>query len=258
MAEYLEDEEVVERIRAWWRENGVSLVGSIVLVLGGWGGWNWYGGYVERQSEESFIRFYDYVTLRESGEGQGEEAIALLAELDEGYSSSGGHVLSLLYRASDAVQDEDFPAAIQHLEAALDTSPQRQVEALVRLRLARVYLQQEAYDAALNMLDGIDDAGYVSVREELRGDVHLALGQGESARVAYQSAIEAEDATTTGMAWPFLSMKRFGFAFDEPVTETGVAKAEVEVAEIEATRTDVSESLAEADDSAELPGAPTE
>ncbi len=215
MADYLEDDEVVDRIRAWWRENGTSLVASLLLVVGGWAGWNWYGTYSEEQASESFVQFADYVALREDGEGDSEEASEVLARLDEDYRGSGGHVLSLLYRAGDAVRSEDMALAIQHLEAALAASPDGQVEALVRLRLARVYLQEEAFDAALNILQGIEAEEHVAAREELRGDVFLAKGQGQEARSAYQAAIEAQDADDTGASWPFTSMKRYGLSFED-------------------------------------------
>ena len=214
MADYLEEDEVVDRIRAWWRENGASLVGGLVLIVGGWGGWNWYSGYADEQASESFAQFSDYVTLRESGEGDSEQADALLARLDTDYAGSGGHVLSLLYRAADAMRDEDMTMAIGHLQAALEASAGEHVEGLVRLRLARVYLQQEALDAALNTLEDIDDPGFLAAREELRGDVLLALGRGADARAAYQVALEAEASATPGMAWPFLSMKRHGLSFE--------------------------------------------
>ena len=228
MADYLEEEEVVDRIRTWWRENGTSLAGGLVLVVGGWTGWNWYDARTAERASESFVQFADYVALRESGESDSEEASGLLARLDEDFAGSGGHVLSLLYRAADAVDSEDMAFAIQHLETALDASPGGHVEALVRLRLARVYLHEEAFDAALNTLDEIDDPGYLAAREELRGDVLLALGQGESARAAYQAALVAEDSATAGAVWPFLSMKRYGLSFEGlgAVADEGLATSQ--------------------------------
>ncbi|MCY4200701.1 MAG: tetratricopeptide repeat protein [Gammaproteobacteria bacterium] len=215
MADYLEDDEIVDRIRAWWRENGTSLVGVLVLVLGGWGGWNWYATHSEEQAEAAFVHFADYVAKRESGEADSEGAIEALARLDSDYAGSGGHVLSLLYLAADAVQSDDMAGAIMHLQAALAASPRGPVEALVRLRLARVYLQDEALDAALGILQDLDDEDYVAVREELRGDVLLEMGRTDEARAAYQAADESQSASEANAAWPFAEMKRYGLDFHE-------------------------------------------
>ncbi len=219
MADYLEDDEVVDRIRAWWRENGASLVGGLVLLLGGWGGWNWYSAYSEEQAEAAYIHFSDYVTLRESGEADSEDAAQVLARLDADYSGSGGHVLSLLYRAADAVRAEQMALAIQHLEAALAASPRGPVEAIVRLRLARVYLQEDALEAALNMLQDVKDSAYLAAREELRGDVLLALGRFDDARGAYQAAVDAQSESAANVSWPFVEMKRYGLRFEDAQDE---------------------------------------
>jgi len=229
MADYLEDDEIVDRIRAWWRENGMSLVGGLVLVLGGWGGWNWYTAYSDERAEAAYLHFSDYVTLRESGEAESEGAAEALAHLDTDYSGSGGHVLSLLYRAADAVRAEEMALAIQHLEAALAASPREPVEALVRLRLARVYLQQDALDAALNILEDVEEEGYLAAREELRGDVLLAMGRLDAARAAYQAALDAEGASAADIAWPFVEMKRYGLSFEDSQDEAAELKAEGEV-----------------------------
>ena len=45
MADHLTDEEQVEALKKWWRENGKSVVGGVVLglaLVGGWRGWQYY------------------------------------------------------------------------------------------------------------------------------------------------------------------------------------------------------------------------
>ena len=51
MSTYQTDEEQVEAIKRWWKENGKSVIGGIVLrfaVIGGWQGWQ---GYQRNQGE---------------------------------------------------------------------------------------------------------------------------------------------------------------------------------------------------------------
>ena len=42
MSEYQTDEEKVEAIRKWWRENGTAVVAGLVLGLAGLIGWQYW------------------------------------------------------------------------------------------------------------------------------------------------------------------------------------------------------------------------
>ena len=51
MSTYQTEEEQVEAIKKWWKENGKSVIGGIVLgfaIIGGWKGWQ---GYQQNQGE---------------------------------------------------------------------------------------------------------------------------------------------------------------------------------------------------------------
>ena len=45
MADHLQEEEQIDAIKQWWQENKVSVVGAIVLTLGGSFGWSQYQDY---------------------------------------------------------------------------------------------------------------------------------------------------------------------------------------------------------------------
>ncbi len=215
MADHLEDEEIVERIRSWWRENGVSLVGSVLLVVGGWLGWNWYDSSVEQKAEESFDQFSRYVELRQAGEAESDEALEILAVLDEAHQGSAGQLLSLLYRSGDAVEADEMQVAAGHLEQAVESASDEQMRELARMRLARVYLEQDRIDEAQALLNSHGGVGFLSMRRELQGDIHTRLGDTQAARASYQAAIEAEEASGEAGLWPFLSMKLYGTTHDD-------------------------------------------
>ena len=45
MADHLQEEEQIDAIKQWWQENKVSVIGAIVLTLGGSFGWSQYQDY---------------------------------------------------------------------------------------------------------------------------------------------------------------------------------------------------------------------
>ena len=217
MADHLEEEEVVDRIRSWWRENGVSLVGSLVLVVGGWSGWNWYSAYSTERAEQAFADFSEYVTLRKAGEKESERSLELLAALDEQHEGSSPQYLSLLYRAVDSVEDEDVDSAMGFLMKIIEASPGGQIEDLARVRLSRLYLDGNDPELALDLLDQIEGSGFAAIREELRGDAHRLAGNPLLAREAYEAALESDQQLGVSDQWPFLQMKIFGLDFDTGV-----------------------------------------
>ena len=61
MVDYDTEEEQLEAIKRWWRENGVGVILGVVVGLGalaGWKGWTWY------QNEQAMAAsaIYDEVT----------------------------------------------------------------------------------------------------------------------------------------------------------------------------------------------------
>ena len=215
MADHLEDEEIIDRIRTWWRENGVSLVGSVLLVVGGWLGWNWYDSSVEQKAEASFDQFSRYVELRQAGEADTDEAAEILTVLDEEHEGSAGQLLSLLYRAGDAVASDEMQVAAGHLEQLVESASDEQMKELARMRLVRVYLEQDRLDEAQALLNSPGGVGFLSMRNELQGDIHTLLGDMQAARASYQAALEAEEASGGVGLWPFLSMKLYGINIDD-------------------------------------------
>ena len=53
MADYETEEEQVEALKDWWKQNGLAVIGGAVLgisALLGWRGWNWHQ---ENQANEA-------------------------------------------------------------------------------------------------------------------------------------------------------------------------------------------------------------
>ena len=51
------DQEQVEALQKWWKENWLSLLGGLVLGLGGILGWQYYGDYSDAQAATASTRY---------------------------------------------------------------------------------------------------------------------------------------------------------------------------------------------------------
>jgi predicted negative regulator of RcsB-dependent stress response len=200
--EYLSDKEQVERIRAWWSENGWFLIGGAAIALLGLYGYRQYQAYQVRQSEQAAAL---YQTLKTAvDENKPGDADALLAQLrsdfpGNAYTQQGGLLVAkfVLAAAPDRAADE--------LRFVMEHSKDSELALVARLRLARVLAYREKYDDALAVLT-VDDPGQFAGRfNEVRGDIQAALGHVEEARAAYLAALVADGSELLDRS--FLQMK---------------------------------------------------
>ena len=190
MDEFLSEKEQLEIFRQWWRENGWYLVGGIALGVVGLLGWNRYNAYVDTQAEEAAAI---YVELREAvGDDDMGSARNLLNALRDDfpaspYTDQGGLLVALI--RLDAGQVD---GAVDDLQFVMETTSDPELALIARLRLARVLAQDDAYEEALTVLD-VAPGSYSARYNEIRGDIHTALGDADSARAAYNAALNADE-----------------------------------------------------------------
>ncbi|TVS19055.1 MAG: hypothetical protein EA417_01535 [Gammaproteobacteria bacterium] len=197
MSEYRSDEETVEIIARWWRENGVFLLGTVVLVIAGVLGWNWWQAQSLAQSEGAAALYASWE------QASGDERQALADRLRDEYPRSAYRGLIAFDAARRAMDAGDHETARLALEQVLELRLPRQMEDLARIRLARVLLDDDDAEAALAHLDAIVDRGDLSLADELRGDALLVLGREVDALTAYDRALATAESPR-----PLLDIKR--------------------------------------------------
>lgn len=198
MSDYLTDEEQLARLKSWWDENGRWLLAAIVLGITGVVGWRWY----ETSRNEEIATASDLYADYMAAEGDAQDALAETISTqipDTAYAA-----LVLMREAAEQAQAEDWEAAEGSLKEALAAAPEATLGDLIRIRLARVLVQRDLSDEALEVLGAVRGEGYRPVVAELKGDILVARGERAAAHEAYQSALEnLEDGTQK----PLLELK---------------------------------------------------
>ena len=186
--ENLTDEQQAERIRQWFRENGLFMLGSVGMVLAGWFGWDqWQAGRTQQAEEASGI--YEELVGKIRLNNQ-DEADLLLTKLvsDYGHSPYINHARFRLAKMS--LDRSNFEAAAGYLDSVVAGSDNNEILQIARIRLARVRLQQEQYEAALAALAAADaESAFYAQVNDVRGDIYFAMGRAEEARSAYDAAL---------------------------------------------------------------------
>jgi predicted negative regulator of RcsB-dependent stress response len=187
----IDEYEQGERVRKWLRDNGGSVIGGVAIGLAAIVGFQAWQGRQDSQKLEAAKQFETFLTAQESGEA--DKATGLAASLTANYADTPYPALAALRRSAALVGEDKAEDALKTLEAALPTSNDETLRQLMLLRAARAELILARHDAALSRLQGVDLAGYVALRDELRGDALAAQGKRDEARDAYQQALTATD-----------------------------------------------------------------
>ena len=189
MSAYQTEEEQVEALKRWWKENGTSVVAGIVIGLGGVFGWQAWGNYQDRLGKDASMAFSQMVSAEQQGDQASASKQAELLRLEYGNSSYA--VFAALAQAKLKLDQGDAVAARSQLEWAMAQSDNESLKLLAQLNLARVLLSEGDLEAA-GKLAGVNSGGFAGDFAQLRGDIAAARGDRQAAREAYTLAMTQE------------------------------------------------------------------
>lgn len=185
--EDLSEKEQLDVIRSWWQENGNYVIAGAALGIALLIGWNQLqSGKVEKQVAASAL--YESV-MQSVGNGDVEGAEDAALELYEGYDGTPYPAQARLAMARlymDRGRDEDAAIALRDI---LDSDASSQVQAIGRLRLAKVLLYQGKPQEVVDLFDASMAEAFMSRYNEVLGDAYVALEQYDDAADAYAIAL---------------------------------------------------------------------
>jgi len=191
VAELRSEEEQLEVVKRWWKENGTSLIAGAVLAAAGVFGWNAWQNYQEGKAEAASARYQQLINMTAGTtleDDQLSEAQTLIDELTDDYGNTLYAELAQLLEARLAVDQDDLSTAKQALQDVASHSSRRYVQSVAWLRLARIEVAQGNPEAALALLDQPISDALAAQQANVRGDAFFAQNQPEQAREAWQTA----------------------------------------------------------------------
>ncbi len=179
--ELLDEHEQGEKVRTWLKDNGLGIVGGLVLGLAIIGGGKWW---LQREHQQRVATGEAYERMVGAVEaGNLEQATTAAGSL----ATTSYAPLAALALAKGQLAAGEGEAAIATLRAAHSEDPG--LAAVIRLRLARLLVDAGQGAEALTLLAGADDPGAL----EARGDAQFALGKPDEARKDYEEALRKLD-----------------------------------------------------------------
>jgi len=184
------EDEQVEKLKSWLKENGLSIVLGIVLGVGGIGGYNYWQKYQDTRAAEASSHFEAILAALETDDEATlqQHADTLIAD----YANTDYAQMARLALARHAVEKEQFEQAETELQAVVGSAGDSPLAYIARTRLAAVQIQLARYDQALATLGSDFPSAFQARAEELRGDALSLQGKVAEARDAYLKAQQSQ------------------------------------------------------------------
>ena len=187
--EDLTDNEQEERLRRWWSENWLWIVGGIALGLAlRWGWQYWQGSKVAAAQREETA----YAAVLESlGKNQFDQASTQAEAMRAERPASPYADQADLALARAAIEARKFDDAAQRLRTVADGSKDAELRGIAKSRLARVLIEQGKFDESLALLDLASAGSFAAQYHDVRGDAFAGKGDPAAARREYDAALAA-------------------------------------------------------------------
>ena len=188
----LHEQEQVEALKAWWRENGKWLLWTLVLTLAGIAAIQGWKSYKSNQAMAAATLFAE---LEKQADSRDPKRVNDAAEaVINNYGSSAYAPRAALLVAQVNLQIKDKARARTQLQWVIQHTSEESLKSVARLNLVNVLLDEKNFAEALELLNAPHPDSFDGLYADLKGDVLGAQGKTEEARAAYQQALDKTDA----------------------------------------------------------------
>lgn len=188
----LHEQEQVDALKNWWKENGNWLVGAVVIVLLGFAGMQFWKSQQSQQSGEA-SKLYAEVEKQTMSSDPKRVNDAAAALVDK-FGSSAYAPRAQLLAVQANLQAKDIARAKTQLQWVIEHAGETGLQDTARLKLASILLDEKNYDEALKQLNATHPEAFTGLYADLKGDVLSAQGKKAEAKAAYQQALDKIEA----------------------------------------------------------------
>ena len=185
MAYSIEEEQEINQLKDWWKENGKTIIVAFILGVGGMFGWRYWQAH---QAEQIAQASAQYDALIYSAQQDEQAKKANIEQFVQANSKTAYAVFALLDEAKKAAEKQDFAAAEVNLNQALTQSQDEVLTSIVALRLSAVQFQLGQLDNALTSLNQVKGESFNARKAILTGDIQVAKGDKVAAKNSFEQA----------------------------------------------------------------------
>jgi predicted negative regulator of RcsB-dependent stress response len=203
MSVYMTEEEQLESIKKWWKRYGNLVTIALSVVLFAVAGYRYLTWHQDKLTQQASIA-YEQMMLAMSNHNV--KAVKSYAnELIKNHGKTVYADVAHMTLAKVYISKNKMDKAQDELRIVADNSKMLSLKQIAKIRIARILTAEKSYANALTELSSIDDATYLPVINELKGDIYGATGKYQEAMNSYKQAID--EVKNNGMGNLFLEMK---------------------------------------------------
>ena len=195
MAYDLEEQEQLASLKAFWSKYGNVLTWVVIIALASYAGYNYWNAHIRAQSTEASGLYDEMLVSVQARDNTKAQRIA--TDIKTRYTKTAYAEMAAMAAAKTAFDANDLKTAKAQLQWVVDNGDEA-FQALARVRLAGVLLDEKAYDAALKQVAEVKDVKYAGLAADRKGDILAAQNKLPEARTAYLAALTAMDKRDPG------------------------------------------------------------
>ena len=188
----LEEQEQLDELKHFWKRWGDLITWVLIAIFGSYAAWMGWQSWLSKQAAQS-AALYDTVERAAQSADMALLDRSVADIQDKFASTSYAQQAALL--AARVYQDKARPAdARKQLAWVIDKSDDAGYQALSRLRLAALLIEEKSFDAARQQLMAKVPAAFEPLMADRLGDIDLLENKPASAIKNYQKAWKGFDA----------------------------------------------------------------
>lgn len=203
MSVYMTEEEQIQAIKKWWMRYSTPilvLLSVVMLCVAGYRYWNWH--HEKTLTQASTV--YEHLMVAFSNHDN-KEIKSYANQLIKNYGQTVYADVARMTLVKIYVGKDQNDKAKNLLEDVVANSKVPAFRQIAKIRIARLLIAKKNFDQALTQLAVIDDDAYMTIVNELKGDIFVEKGEYQQAIKLYKKAIS--EAKTHGIGNLFLEMK---------------------------------------------------
>lgn len=222
MAYDLEEQEQIASFKAFWARFGNLILWVLIIALGSYAGYNYWNSHKRSQSAEASALYDELQTAVGANDNAKVQRIA--GDVQKKYGGTAYAQMAALGAAKTAFEANDLKTAKTQLQWVVDNGND-EYQAIAKLRLAGVLLDEKSYDAALKLLNEQFPQQFAAEASDRKGDVLVAQNKLAEARQAYIAAFAAMDKNNPGRQLVQVKLEAIGGSVPAEKNEANTAKA---------------------------------
>lgn len=187
---YESEQEQIDAIKTWWKDNAVSVVLGVVIGVSGifaWNGWQQHKVQTNQAASAYYLQIADHLQ-----EGNYDIISGLADKVIDEYGATAYASLSQISAAKAAFSNGDLEQSESRLEWVVNNGATDYFRSIATLRLAALQQTLNKYDAAEKTLSAPVSQAFEAQRQSLKGDLALLKGDFTQAKSSYNAALSEE------------------------------------------------------------------